>query len=114
MTFNAPPTAWIIQIVRWQCENCVQVFGQNYNRINRERTLATCHAERVAKTINLLNEQFLGRYRALLQSHPELASTHGELKGLLRSMPAEPESESERLHARHQWNMRCKHRSLAH
>lgn len=58
---------------------------------------------------DLLNEQFLTRYRALLQSHPELASIHGELKALLKALPAEPDNEAERLHARHQWNLRCTH-----
>jgi hypothetical protein len=59
---------------------------------------------------DLLNEQFLERYRPLLQLHADLACTHGELKGSLKTMPAEPEDEGDRLHARHQWNMRCKHR----
>lgn len=59
---------------------------------------------------DLQNEQFLSRYRSLLQMNLSLASAHGELKGLLRALPAEPEDESERLHARHQWAMRCKHR----
>lgn len=59
---------------------------------------------------DLQNEQFLSRYRPLLQLNLSLASAHGELKGLLRALPAEPEDESERLHARHQWAMRCKHR----
>lgn len=59
---------------------------------------------------DLQNEQFLSRYRALLQMNPSLASAHGELKGMLRTMPAESDNESERLHARHQWAMRCKHR----
>jgi hypothetical protein len=35
---------------------------------------------------------------------------YGELKGTLASVPTESEIESERLHARHQWAMRCKHR----
>jgi len=56
------------------------------------------------------NEQFLTRYRALLQMNLSLASAHGELKAILRSLPEESADESERLHARHQWAMRCKHR----
>lgn len=54
------------------------------------------------------NEEFLGRYRPLLQMSASLASSHGELKRLLDSLPAESENESERLHARHLWAMRCK------
>jgi hypothetical protein len=59
---------------------------------------------------DLRNEEFLKRYRPLLQLDPELASVHGELRQLLKAFPQEPENESERLHARHQWAMRCKHR----
>ena|SRR5215510_4900708 len=58
---------------------------------------------------DLANSEFLDRYRPLLQMSPALASVHGEVKGLLRSFPTEPVNESERLHARHTWAMRCKH-----
>ncbi len=57
------------------------------------------------------NEQFLSRYRPLLQMGSSLASIHGELKGLLKGLPAESENESERLHARHQWAIRFRHRA---
>ena len=53
--------------------------------------------------------QFLERYRGLLQLSPELASMHGELKGWLKTAPAESADEADRLHHRHQWAMRCKH-----
>lgn len=53
---------------------------------------------------------FSDRYRALLQSDATLASMHGELRASLATLPAESELEAERLHARHQWAMRCKHR----
>jgi hypothetical protein len=33
---------------------------------------------------------------------------HGELKRLLDTLPRESTNEAERLHARHQWTMRCK------
>ena len=58
------------------------------------------------------HREFLERYRGLLQLSPELASTHGEIKALLQSAPSEPENEAERLHHRHGWSMRCKHRRL--
>lgn len=60
---------------------------------------------------DLVNQAFLDHYRPLLQTHPELASAHGELRALLKSAPTESANEAERLHARHQWAMRCKHRS---
>jgi hypothetical protein len=55
------------------------------------------------------DEAFLGRYRPLLQQSAALASVHGELKRLLDALPAESLNESEKLHARHVWAMRCKH-----
>jgi hypothetical protein len=57
-----------------------------------------------------IDEAFLARYRPLLQMSAALASAHGELKRLLDGMPAESENESERLHARHVWAVRCKQR----
>jgi hypothetical protein len=62
----------------------------------------------------LKNQQFLDRYRAALQLNPELVALHGELKAMLKSAPAESENEAERLHARHRWAMRCKHRGVLH
>jgi hypothetical protein len=91
------------------------VLAQSAEPNEQDRAVVAAHVRGLlAGEGDLLNEQFLGRYRPLLQTHPELTSAHGELKGLLRTMPAESENESERLHARHQWNMRCKHRSVAH
>ena len=57
------------------------------------------------------DEPFLNRYRPLLQESVALASAHGELKRLLDALPPEPENASEKLHARHVWAMRCKHRA---
>ena len=45
-------------------------------------------------------------YRALLQTDPVVAMAHAGALRALRALPAEAESESERLHARHQWNER--------
>jgi hypothetical protein len=56
------------------------------------------------------DNQFLNRYRPLLQESAALASAHGELKRLIDALPPEPLNESEKLHARHVWAMRCKHR----
>lgn len=59
---------------------------------------------------DLLDDDFLLRYRQLLQMDAQIASIHGELRGLLKHFPAEPENESQRLHARHLWAERLKHR----
>jgi len=55
------------------------------------------------------DEEFLNRYRPLLQASAALASAHGELKRLIDALPPEPLNESEKLHARHVWAMRRKH-----
>jgi hypothetical protein len=52
---------------------------------------------------------FLERYRPLLQTDPEVAIAHGAALQALQRLPSEPDNESERLHARHQWAMRCKY-----
>lgn len=57
-----------------------------------------------------IEQLFLERYRALLQTDPEVAIAHSAALQALRKLPPEPESEAERLHARHQWAMRYKHR----
>ncbi len=57
-----------------------------------------------------VEQLFLDRYRALLQTDPEVAIAHSAALQALRKLPAETDNEAERLHARHQWAMRCKHR----
>jgi hypothetical protein len=47
-----------------------------------------------------------------LQTDPEVAIAHGRALQALRRLPPEADTEAERLHARHQWVMRCKHRLL--
>ena len=61
---------------------------------------------------DLVDNEFLTHYRSLLQLDHKLASTHGELRALVRKLPDESPNESERLHARHQWAMRRKHRGM--
>lgn len=52
------------------------------------------------------DQPFLGHYRALLQTDPSVAIAHAAALRALQAMPPEAGSESERLHARHQWNER--------
>ena len=86
------------------------VLSQKVPPTDHDRAVVAAHMRGLlAGEGDLLNEQFLSRYRPLLQSHPELATGHGELKTALKTMPAESENEAERLHARHQWNLRCTH-----
>ena len=57
-----------------------------------------------------VEQKFLERYRALLQTDPAIAIAHGAALQALKRLPPEPETEAERLHAHHQWAMRLKHR----
>ncbi len=56
-----------------------------------------------------VEQAFLDRYRALIQSDPTVAIAHGAALRALRQLPPEPDTEAERLHAHHQWTMRRKH-----
>ena len=51
-------------------------------------------------------QAFLEHYRALLQTDPAVAMAHAAALRTLQVLPREPSNESERLHARHQWNER--------
>jgi hypothetical protein len=51
-------------------------------------------------------QAFLDHYRALLQSDPAVAIAHAAALRALQALPPEPTSQSEKLHARHQWNER--------
>ncbi|MEQ1580207.1 MAG: hypothetical protein ABL964_06420 [Steroidobacteraceae bacterium] len=56
-----------------------------------------------------IEQAFLDRYRALLQVHTEIAMAHGGAMQALKKLPPEPDTESERLRAHHQWNERRLH-----
>src|SRR3984893_5187997 len=51
-------------------------------------------------------QPFLEHYRALLQTDPAVAMAHAAALRALQALPAEATNQSERLHARHQWNER--------
>src|SRR5580658_8908763 len=51
-------------------------------------------------------QAFLEHYRALLQSDPRVAMAHAAALRALQALPPEASNQSERLHARHQWNER--------
>lgn len=68
------------------------------------------HARALLSGVGAPVEQaFLSRYRPLLQAEPAVTMAHSAALRALRDLPPEPESEAERLHAHHQWNMRRKH-----
>src|SRR5580704_16744999 len=53
-----------------------------------------------------VEQAFLEHYRALLQSDPAVAMAHAAALRALQALPPEATNQSERLHARHQWNER--------
>ena len=53
-----------------------------------------------------LEQPFVEHYRALLQADPAVAMAHAAALRSLLALPPESASESEKLHARHQWNER--------
>lgn len=57
-----------------------------------------------------IEQDFLDHYRKLLQTDPEVAIAHGAALQALQKLPEESDDEAERLHARHQWTLRCKRR----
>jgi hypothetical protein len=69
------------------------------------------HAQSLLSGVGVAVEQaFLERYRALLQTDPEVAIAHSAALQAIRKLPPESDNEAERLHAHHQWVMRCEHR----
>jgi hypothetical protein len=52
------------------------------------------------------DQAFLDHYRALLQTDPAVAIAHAAALRALQALPPEPTNQSEKLHARHQWNER--------
>jgi hypothetical protein len=59
------------------------------------------------------DQPFLEHYRALLQTDPRVAMAHAAALRALQALPPEASNESERLHARHQWNERRRFQRMA-
>ncbi|HEY5806357.1 MAG TPA: hypothetical protein VIT67_00225 [Povalibacter sp.] len=108
---NDPAWAWLRPLSMLIAE-IDHVLAQSQPPTEYDHAVAAAHIRGLLSGEGeLRNEVFLERYRALLQLNPELASTHGELRTLLRAAPTESANEAERLHARHQWAMRTRHRT---
>jgi hypothetical protein len=72
-----------------------------------ESAAIAAHARELLTGGGTASEQaFLEHYRALLQSDPAVAMAHAAALRALQALPPEPTNQSERLHARHQWNER--------
>jgi hypothetical protein len=108
---NDPAWAWLRPLSALIAE-IDHVLAQEQPPTEYDHAVVAAHIRGLlAGEGDLRNEQFLDRYRSLLQTHPELAGAHGELKAILKTAPTESANEAERLHARHQWAMRVQHRA---
>ena len=107
---NDPAWAWLRPLSSLTAE-IDHVLAQQQPPTQYDHAVVAAHIRGLlAGEGELRNEAFLERYRPLLQLNPAIASAHGELKALLKTAPAESANEADRLHARHQWAMRAKHR----
>jgi len=65
------------------------------------------HARELLSGTGASAEQaFVEHYRALLQADPAVTIAHAAALRALQALPPESTNESEKLHARHQWNER--------
>ncbi len=65
------------------------------------------HARELLSGTGAPSEQaFLDHYRALLQADPAVTIAHAAALRTLQALPPESANQSEKLHARHQWNER--------
>lgn len=65
------------------------------------------HARELLSGTGAPGEQaFLDHYRALLQADPRVTIAHAAALQALQALPPESTNQSEKLHARHQWNER--------
>jgi len=65
------------------------------------------HARELLSGAGAPSEQaFLDHYRALLQADPAVTIAHAAALRTLQALPPESQNQSEKLHARHQWNER--------
>jgi hypothetical protein len=107
--FNDPAWAWLRPLSSLIAE-VDHALAQDAELSAMEGAAAAAHIRGlILGEGDLQNQEFLEHYRSLLQLDPALASTHGELRKLLKALPDESPNESERLHARHQWAMRRIH-----
>lgn len=107
---NDPAWAWLRPLSALTAE-IDHVLAQSQAPTQYDHAVVAAHVRGLLSGEgDLRNEAFLERYRPLLQMNPEIAGTHGQLRALLKDAPTESANEAERLHARHQWAARAKHK----
>lgn len=105
---NDPQWAWLQPLYRLIAD--IDHVARDAELPATEIAAIGAHARALLSGVGAPVEQaFLLRYRQLLQAEPAITMAHGAALRAVRNLPPEPESEAERLHAHHQWNMRRKH-----
>lgn len=104
-----PAWAWLRPISQLTAD-IDHVLAQLEPPTEYDLAVAAAHARELIEGVGEANAAFIERYRPMLQLSSDLVSLHGELKSWLKNAPSEAANEAERLHYRHQWAMRLKHR----
>ena len=103
---TSPEWAWLQPLYRLIAD-IDHALASAHDLPASEAAAIGAHARELLAGGGVSGEQaFLEHYRALLQSDPAVAMAHAAALRALQALPPEPSNQSERLHARHQWNER--------
>jgi hypothetical protein len=103
---NSPDWAWLKPLYRLIAD-IDQALAYARDLPESEAAAIGAHArELLSGSGTYVEKEFLDHYRALMQTEPAVAMAHAAALRALQSLPPEAADESERLHARHQWNER--------
>jgi len=103
---TSPEWAWLQPLYRLIAD-IDHALASAHDLPASEAAAIGAHARELLAGGGVPGEQaFLEHYRALLQSDPAVAMAHAAALRALQALPPEPSNQSERLHARHQWNER--------
>src|SRR6267378_1497875 len=103
---NSPEWAWLQPLYRLIADIDHALAYAN-DLPESESAAIGAHARELLSGGSVPAEQeFLSHYRALLQTDPAVAMAHAAALRALQALPPEATNQSERLHARHQWNER--------
>jgi hypothetical protein len=109
---TSPEWAWLQPLYRLIAD-VDHALDYAHDLPERESAAIGAHARELLSGGGAAAEQaFIEHYRALLQSSPAVAMAHAAALRALQALPPEAATESERLHARHQWNERRRFQRL--
>jgi hypothetical protein len=102
---TSPEWAWLQPLYRLIAD-LDHALANDQELPEAESAAIGAHARELLTGGASADQAFLDHYRALLQSDPAVAMAHAAALRALQALPAEATNQSERLHARHQWNER--------